>query len=439
MAARLRLYFCMCVLCTSLLALSLPLRADVMTLEQILNIILASHPEIEGAKKDADAARYHEKSVWMDDPEVGIEFEEIPTDYPHLKNRDMITYRLSQTIPFPTKLTNEARVRNEARAAKETVLTRTEQAVAEDVKKTVYAWIATQKQLDAMTTISASYQTLSKLLEHRYSNETPMNRERTQADDMSRLNNADLPENGTPVSASDLFMINMKKAEIETVIHDLHHQEAALTSKLNLMMGRAQENPLKITPPPMKALTLDLETLTRKVHEQNTDLKILTHLKKQAEAETRREKQSYFPDLMPEFRYHDRQSQDNAYSVGLGLSLPIWRNRISATVKAAEASAYKAQADYAAQKLRAETDLAYLYNHAKWHHQALTIFSTRVLPLARAATNSGLSEYALNRREASELIQTLTAYSEATTEYWQMWNDYMSEYALLETLIGESL
>lgn len=398
--------------------------AETLTVEGVVSLVKAAHPAVMKAKWEAEAARQGKNaSLWLADPEAMISFEEIAGET-SLGNADMTNYSLSQEIPFPTKLFTKTKMLSHELKAKKNYLTSAEREVEFEAKKTYYELVATQKTLKAKSTANDHYKILAVSLSSEYETGGTMNQTSSMA---------------APSLASDIFMVKMKKAENETEIHDLQHRREALLAKLNLMMGRDPLAPIETVPPKTEHLKLDVETLKQKLLTQNTDLKAMALLVKKSRAGTTLAKQNYIPNLRPELMYNQRQNRDNAYTLGLSFNLPLWAIRNHAEIKEAKAQEKRAHAEYNVQKLEAEEALHDLYNHAKWHAEALKKFQAEVLPLARSAVNTGLTDYQLNLSDTQNVLQKIINDQEANALYWQVWGDYMTEYAFLEKLIGEDI
>lgn len=399
--------------------------AETLTLEHVLAAVKESHPSITQAKWDAEATRQMKKSQsWLEDPEVSLMFEEVGPTNSSLGNADMTNYSVSQKIPFPGKLITKSKALGSEYKAKTAVITSRQLDVEFEAKKTYYEIIANQNLLNAKSSSATYYGKMATSLTKDYETKSDL-KDKTIMMGSSNL--------------SDVFMAKMKKAEIETEIHDLHHQRQALVAKLNLLMGRDPETKTTLVAPKTKYLKINLKTLEQKILTQNPSLKAMDFLVKKAKSEVSLAKQDYIPDLQPELTYNQRQNRENSYSLSFNFNVPLWLNRKSAEVKQAKAQELRDNAEYNVQKLNAKTDLYYLYNHAKWHSQALRKFQGEVLPLARSAINTGLTDYGLNQTNAPGLLQKIINYEDASSMYWKMWVDYMTEYALLEKLTGENL
>lgn len=409
-----------------------PISAQALTITEVVDAVRAAHPRIEEARQSAKSAhsRIHAES-WLPDPEVGVMFEEVPTGL-SLGDADMTTYSVSQSVPFPTKIVTKAQSLSHDHKAKTAIATETERRVVFEAKKTFYELVAARNALSDKTSVVHYYQQaisgLSKAYEMRG----------VQVDAESMSQGAEGADNSNIFD--DILMLKMKKAEAEAEIHDLRHAEKALSSKLNLMMGREAETKIgRLSSPGVKTLKLSVKELEEKLLKQNADLTALLWLVKKSEKDVSLARQNLLPTLTPEVEYNQRQNNVNAYSLGLKLSVPLWFTRNSSEIKSAKAEAFRMRAEYDSAKLDVRAELHNLVNYAKWHYQILGKYRSEILPLARSLVNRALASQTANQTVLSITSQKLIGYHQASTMYWEMWKDYQIEYAMLEELVGEDL
>lgn len=412
----------------------LPAKTYALTLTEVIDAVRVTHPRIAAARQSVASAKsdIHAKS-WLPDPEAGVMFEEVPTSL-GLGSADMTTYSFSQTLPFPTQIATKAKSLRHDYQAKTATLTETERRVVFEAKKTFYELAAARHALSDKENIVHYYrQAISSL---------------SKAYETSSTSSADsdvMPENADGAVAmgsvfDDVLMLKMKKAEAEAEIHDLHHAVKAFSAKLNLMMGRVAETKIgRLELPSVKVLKLSVTELENLLLQQNADLTALFWLVKKSEKDVSLARQNLIPTLSPEIEFNDRQNNANAYSLGLKLSVPLWFTRNAAEIKSAKAEALRMRAEYDTAKLDVRTELHNLVNHAKWHYQILGKYRGEILPLARSLVNRALAQQTTNRSTLVNTPQKLIGYHQASTMYWQMWQDYQIEYAMLEELIGEDL
>lgn len=414
--------------------LYLPISAQALTLTEVVDAVRATHPRIEEARQNAEGARsrIHTES-WLPDPEAGVMFEEAPTGL-GLRQADMTTYSVSQSVPFPTKIATKAKSLSHDHKAKTAMATEIERRVVFEAKKTFYELVAARNALSDKTNIVHYYQQAISGLSKAY--ETNLTSP-IDAESMMQ-NRAGETVNGGIFD--DILILKMKKAEADTEIHDLRHAEKALSAKLNLMMGRDVEVKLgRLDLPNVKALKAGVEELEEKLLKQNADLTALLWLVKKSEKDVSLARQNLLPTLIPEVEYNQRQNNANAYSLGLKFNVPLWFTRNASEIKSAKAESLRRRAEYDSAKLDVRAELHNLVNYAKWHYQILGKYRGEILPLARSLVNRALASQTANLTVSSSTSQKLIGYHQASTMYWEMWKNYQIEYAMLEELIGEDL
>lgn len=413
-----------------------PLRAETLTLTQVLGAVRTTHPSIEVARQTAESARHrvHAES-WLPDLEAEVMMENIPFASSGLKNADMTKYSVSQEIPFPGTLKAKADALKREFYAKESLVTSTERQRVYEAKTAFYQLVATRNELHDKSSILSYYRQAVDNLTKVYASGSAMNQTATPQQSM-----------GAPVlpmpsgGLDDVLMIKMRQSELTAEIHDLNHQAEALIAKINLMMGRDPETPItSLTSPPLKTLKTSAKVLEEKLFAQNSDLSALMWMAKKSEKDVTVARQGFVPTIAPEVEYDKLYGRANTYTLGIKFNVPLWANRNAAEISMTKADAYRAKAEYESGKLDAKTELYNLVAHAKRHYEILQTYRNSILPLARTIVNTAVTAQATNLANATATGLKLTDYYQASSMYWQMWTDYQMEFALLEQLVGEDL
>lgn len=417
-----------------LLALSPDLLSGGMTLQEVVSTVVQNHPAIHTARYDAEAARQEKKmESWLMDPMVGVQFEEVPLNSSSPGNADMTSYFVSQKIPFPSKLITKNKAKEAEYQAKKVMITAAEREKIFEAKKTFFEIIANQNRLKDQQTILNAYKQIIGSLEKTYETMTPPK--------------SPSPEMGTgremPLSMSspfsDVLMARMKKAESEAVLLDLKHQKEAYEAKLNILMGREPHAPLQLVSPKIKKLSADMKTLEEKTLRQNSDLTSMQWMVKAAKKETSLAYQSLIPDFEPEFMYQRRQNMDNAYTLGVSLNFPLWINTKQAQIKKSKAEQKKMESELENETRKMKTELHYLIHHAEEHYKIVSKYKNEIVPLARSSFNAARTAYEAGQIASTNLLNSLISFHQASQMYWEMWEDYQMEYAMLEQIVGEEL
>lgn len=392
-----------------------------LTLDEVLAKVKSYHPAIQEAQYSAKELRSkkHAES-FLSDPKLGIAFDEVPLKDPALKNADKIEYSIAQEIPFPTVLTTKNRALDAAYQAGKSLATGAEREILLETKKAYFGLVATKNRIINYQTMKNSYDILIKTMAKRYASNTT-------------------PQNEMGNGFTDLMTTKMKKAELETTLFDLHHQEESLTVKLNLMMGNEAHTPLNVSTPPLKQLKIDINSLEEKFKNQNSDLESLKWNITQAKREKSLATQNLIPKLEPEFKYQNLNNRDDSYMLGMNLNVPLWLNRNTAEINAAKMNQKKNEAALANAQLSLSEKLHYLIHHASEHYKIVNKYKHEIIPYGQSALNASKTAFEANLTDTSSVLRQTLSLQEAQNTYWDMWEDYQIEYAELEQLIGEEL
>jgi len=123
---------------------------------------------------------------------------------------------------------------------------------------------------------------------------------------------------------------------------------------------------------------------------------------------------NYWPDATLSFNWHGIGSEGlspvadgrDAYSLGVGVNLPIYRKRLDAAAREARCKTASTSRAYAAKKDDIQAEI--IATHAKFseHDQILSILEKEILPRAGQAFDLSVEAYRTGRVEFEQLIDT---------------------------------
>ncbi|HLD45958.1 MAG TPA: TolC family protein [bacterium] len=404
-------------------------RAEALTLEHVVEVVLATHPQILMARQEADTAR-HEKIAqsWFSDPKLGFKFEQVPVGSSGPNSANMKTFSFSQDIVFPATLVVQKASLNAKYQANQANVTQTSREIIFEIKEAYFSLLAVRELLKINRTIYNQYAQGQVILEVAY---------KSLADKNPK--NAPMTSDGSSLFEG-VLMAKIKKAETQARINELVSAEKTLESKLNLMMGHDAPDPVPaLTTPQLKRIKLSSKVLEEKLLGQNAALKVLDFMSEKSQKDVALAKLSYVPTIMPEFEYNQRANQTDAYTLGLSLNVPLWIHRHSAQIQSARARQKQAQALWANEKLKTTTELYAIYNELTQQFETLSLYKNNILPTSRSLVDTALVSQSAGGSSSLMTLQKLLGYHQANTTYWEMWRNYQIAYALLEKLVGEDL
>lgn len=403
--------------------------AENLTLERVINIVIGQHPKIMSASNDADAARHNKTAQsWFADPKVGVKFEQVPAGSSSLNNADMKTYSASQEIVFPGTLMAQSAALNAEYQAKQANITETQREIIFEIKQTYFSLLAVRELLKTNRGLLNQYAQGQNILETAY---------KSLADKKDETVSLSLDGAGVFDGA---LTAKVKKAETQASLNELLSAEKSLEAKLNLMMGRDPLTPVPtLIAPQLKRIKMSAKILEEKLLSQNTGLKALDFMSKKSQKDVTLAKLSYVPTLMPELEYNQRNGQNDAYTLGLSLNVPLWIHRNNAQIQSAQAQHKQVLAVLANEKLNTTTEFYSVYNQLKQHFETIQLYENNILPATRSLVSTALVSQSANQSSALITLQKMVSYHQANTTYWELWKNYQIEYAWIEKLVGEDL
>lgn len=401
-----------------------------LSLNEVIGAVTAGHPSILQSRKRTEKIDAMKRAAaWPMNPRVGVMFEESPQRDFGFGNADMTNYMVEQEIPNPLSLRYRTeRLKHEKRSSEHMTVSVTREKIFE-AKKIFFELIASRNALAAKNKLVRYYDQIISSLDKSYQTDVPQ-----------AFGSMGMATKMTATSLGDVLMAKMKRAEVEAELFDLNHAVKNLSSRLNLIMGRPAGQTLgNVVPPPLKSLKLSNAALETKLSLSNSDLKALSAMADKAKSEISLTRAEFWPGIMTEAAYNQRQNMENAYSLGFSMKLPLWFDKNAALVREAKAGHLEKRYRRQAVELDLKQELHFLAEHAREHYKIINAYRGEILPVAETAVNAALADHQASATTAISVLQKIVSYQEAVGMYWKMWSDYHVEFAMLENILGEDL
>jgi outer membrane protein TolC len=130
---------------------------------------------------------------------------------------------------------------------------------------------------------------------------------------------------------------------------------------------------------------------------------------------------NYWPDITTSFNWYEMGTEGlspvsngrDAFSIGVGVNLPIYRQRLSAAVQEAESKLCATARRYDAVRDRFQTEIETLHSQYREHYRTLTILESETLPRAEETLKLALESYRAGRagfQQLMDVYRTLLRY-----------------------------
>jgi outer membrane protein TolC len=239
----------------------------------------------------------------------------------------------------------------------------------------------------------------------------------------------------------DVLQAQVAVASMTEDITVVEQDRLATAARLNALLGRAATVGIDELglPPPGEELP-SVEALMILADAQRPGLQAARERARAAEAGYRAARRAIYPDFTVGMAYSQRPQFNDWLSFMVGISLPLWAGK-SHTPLRREMAAMQAEEEARAIDLYNETfaRLAERRAEAERARKLVALYSTSVLPQARAAVESALSAYRVGKVDFMTLMQNELTVNRFEIESVRLAAEYQRAVGELQALVASDL
>ncbi|MBI4211008.1 MAG: TolC family protein [Deltaproteobacteria bacterium] len=387
-----------------------------LTLQAAVDELLGSNADIRAAKAESDAAKARIGSAKaLDDPQVGVMFDDVPISTANPQQAEEIDYRVEQKLPFPGKryLRGKA-ARHDAEAASQAAAAKTADVVL-DVKKTYYELYRIDRQLQINRENQRLLEGLLASAKIRYATN------QTTAD--------------APLKAQ--VEISLLKNEVTLLTAERMSHEAHMKA----LLGRRRHDvillPEHIEWPKLSQKPDEILELTRA---SRPELNLLQAAERREKVKVLAAKQGLLPDVTLAFQYGDRPMSENTWTSSAMINLPVFfwgKNR--SEIREAKAMLRATQAMRESMLIHSEHDIEQALASFDAAEKTVAAYKNEILPQAKATLHSAETAYATSRIDFLTLIDAARTTRMLEMSFYAQQAQLGSSFAELERLVGIDL
>jgi outer membrane protein TolC len=155
----------------------------------------------------------------------------------------------------------------------------------------------------------------------------------------------------------------------------------------------------------------------------------------------------YWPDVTLTFNWYEIGSPglspiatgEDAFSLGVGMNLPIWRGKLDAAVREARKNMAQSWRQYAATRDAIQAEVESLHAQFQAHHEVLQILATQIIPDAERTLELSIAKYSVGIFEFQQLIANYKALLGYRIDYHQRQALRQQTIASLERAVGTTV
>ena len=387
-----------------------------ISLKNLEAIAFDRNPGLKAAKAKWKAVieRYPQVTA-LDDPEIGIDTWNIPTDFNLDETRNTI-YWISQKFPFPGKLKIKGDiVSQEVKVARTQFEIATRELLAE-LEVGYHELLYMDKAIDIIRSNKKLAEHLSKISATEYStNATTLNDVLKAQAQLAQLDN-------------DLILL------IELRVNEVAHINTLLDLPPAQLIGKPRNVPFV-------PFNLELDKLYQMVREYQQELQINGFEIEKSRHKIRLAEKKYYPDFRTSFKWFDNNNigLDQGLGVFVGINVPIWFDKNRARVSEAQNNLQALEYEKKDLQNRAFADINRIYFKIQNSSRLVRLYKESLIPQALQSLEIAETWYKQNKGSFAGLLEARSTWLNFQLAYQRALADYFQNIVGMEKLIGVTL
>jgi len=236
----------------------------------------------------------------------------------------------------------------------------------------------------------------------------------------------------------DVLQAEVEIARLGTRRAELRRAKEVAAARINTLLHREAAHPL---PPPPAAIAMpdrlpDAAALQAGAIAERPDLAALAFRVEAEEAAAALACKEYYPDLELMVKHDAFMPEEMRTQVGVGVNVPIYRQRRHAAVGEATARASQRRAEYQDRLDQVAFEVQSAVAQLAEGREVVELYGKKILPTAEANVESARINYTANRLDFLRLIEAQRQLRELQDMSIQALADYHRRLAELERIVG---
>ena len=386
--------------------------ADSLVLDKVLLQARDHNPEVLAAQHawEVKRAGIRPAGTW-ENPKLSYIDERFPMGAAASDPQKIQHYRIEQMIPFPGKLTGEARMKYHESLIAEADYRARIFEVMKDVRMRYYQLYLTDQQI-------ALAQQSAEILKNAL-----------------RAAQARLASGQS--SALDVFMVQTELAKAENTVFQMQQQRKLAAYELNVLLDQDPETILgQATAPELMDLPLSLSDF--KIIAQHSDPLYLSSLHEvnHAQAMLRHHRLDFAPDFGVMAEKEVSPGGPDGRMLGVSISFPLWLQRPWKELEGAKAHLSETEASSQATQNIVMKNVAVEFVETNTRLTVVRTYLSRILPAAGSALKIAQQRYASGQDDFMRLLEAYRSWITTHNEYQQQLYEYGEHWSALGQWLG---
>ncbi|MBI3292853.1 MAG: TolC family protein [Elusimicrobia bacterium] len=373
-------------------------------------------PEILAARRRWEAAQKKVLAVktWPD-PQVGVEYWGFSRGRLNVGDAEEKWYDVSQTVPFPGKLTLRGRAAHHEANRQEGNFRAVEREVLARVKSAYYDLLFAHRALAVVEEQVSVMRRIARIAEARYA--------------------------AGKVSQSEVLRTEVELSKILNMRVTLEQEKETAQARLNALLNRPTNALLGIPEgPPLAPFRYTAQQLEELALQFRPELDAARHHVDHMRSELAATRAEYLPDTMLQYTFRERRGMPNDAVAMVRVNVPfVWFWRQGALVGSASRERDEARAMLHTVENMTRYEIKDLWVKVQTARRLVDLYRTSVLPQAEQSVKVAEALYRANRAGFLDLLDSVRSILEFQMGYAQSLAQYGQHLAQLERAIGKDL
>jgi len=386
-----------------------------LALSDILKRVQDANPEIIAARQTWRVKRSEitPAGTW-ENPTFSYADENFPSGAAGVPAEKIKHYRIEQMIPFPGKLSGDAKMKYHEALIAEANFQAKMLEILMDARMRYYQLYLTDQK------IILAHQSLDLLKD--------------------ALKTAQARVGSNQSSASDVFMAQTELGKMKNELLEQEQEHIMIQIELNTLLNQPTETVLGTTQPPELAdLPLPVADIDALARENDPDYLSAMHEINHAKAMLSRNRLEFAPDFG--FMYEQEETPDGpaGRQIGFSVSFPLWFQRPWKEYQGAKEHVLEAQAMSQRMENEVVRTVHVEYTETNMHLQLARNYLSEILPAALSNVKIAREQYASGDGDFVRLLEAFRTWIDVHNAYQEQLYQYGEHWSELERWVGVDL
>lgn len=386
-----------------------------LTLAQVLLITEKENPDLLAARQawKMAQAQVSPARAWPN-PVFSFSHETVPSEMANAPDFTLRHYRVEQAIPFPGKLSSEARMKYHEAMIAEASYRAKVLDILRDVRMRYYQlYLTDQKIALASQSVDLWKATLEAARARLAANQA---------------------------SAADVFMAQTELHQMENNLFEQRQQRDIIQAELNTLLNRSADTSWgPARPPELVDCPVSLKDLEVLARHDNPHYLMARHEINHSRSMLARNRLEFAPDFGFMYGYNQAKEGTSGREIGFSVAFPLWLERPWGLAQSAKAHIQEAEASSRGMENEVMKGV-----HIEWAElqTRLTLarrYESSILPSALGGLNITRQQYASGRADFLRLLEAFRLWIQTHNDYQEELYRYGEHWAELGNWVGVDL